>query len=203
MKYQRQIGSFNVVAICADDLKEQAEALLDKLAELNDKGPALQDGTTVEFGWSLLTLRGNEDELVVCEPYFSNDPFQDYLPVVDDTLRVIAEQVAVLKRVGAEGVAASFRDKVVIAKGCLQANRLYLERKATQAAHDSGWYIGYIEEAETKKTIDDLEAIYVYQLLNQHRSLMQVLALPPGYLVVFNGNLIEAVFNEDDNNVWF
>jgi hypothetical protein len=202
MKYQRQIGMFNVVAFCAEDLREQAEALLDKLSELNSKGSGLKDGTTIEFGWSLLTLKGDEDELVVCEPYFSNDPFQDCLPLVDDTLRVMAEQVALLNTIGVEGVTISFRDKVVILKECLEKERLYLERQQTKVVYDSGWYIGDPEEMDSQKTIDDLEPIYVYQLLNLRRSLMPLLILPPGYLAIINGTLIEAIFNQDNQNVW-
>ncbi|MBG1241065.1 immunity protein Imm33 domain-containing protein [Nostoc sp. NZL] len=203
MKFQRQIGAFNVVAHCPDDLEHQAQALLDKLAEINQQKSNLKDGTKVEFGWSILTLRGNEDELVVCEPYFSDDPFQNYLPVVDDTLRVITEQIELLNRVGVEGVNPSFQDKVVIAKGSLQANHIYLERKSPEAnTHNSGWYIGEVTQDKPEQTDDNFEAVYVYQLLNQRPALMPILALPPGYLVIVNEDIIEAIFNKDNQNIW-
>src|SRR5687768_11008470 len=92
MRHQRRIGKFNVVAVCAEDLEEQAIGLLTKLDELNEIGPAIQDGTTIMFGWSLLTLRGSVDELLICEPDFDGNPFHDYLPQVEHTLRILIQQ---------------------------------------------------------------------------------------------------------------
>ncbi|HEX5081243.1 MAG TPA: hypothetical protein VFY40_04295 [Blastocatellia bacterium] len=197
MRYQRRIGQFNVVAECAEDLEEQAIGLLTKLDELNKVGPAIQDGTTIMFGWSLLTLRGDVDELVICEPDFERDPFHDSLPQVEHTLRILIQQVALLKLIGAEGLEARFQDKVVIAKGALGTERIYLDRTATDADSDSGWFIGEVEGRKSKYTVEELEAIYVYQIFQIRRALMKVLALPPGYMVVFRGDNIEAIFDAD------
>jgi hypothetical protein len=66
---------------------------------------------------------------------------------------------------------------------------------------DSGWYIGEVEGARTKKNVSDLEAIRVCDLLEKRPTLMEVLALPPGYLVVVSGLTIEAVLNPE-NRTW-
>jgi hypothetical protein len=42
----------------------------------------------------------------------------------------------------------------------------------------------------------------VYQLLKLRPSLLQALAIPRGYLVVFNGDEIEAVLNEEEIDIW-
>jgi hypothetical protein len=202
MRYQRRIGTFDVVAVCGQDLEEQAIGLLKKLDELNEAGPSIQDGTTIMFGWSLLTLRGGEDELVICEPDFEGDPLHDYRPQVEHTLRILTQQVALLKHTGSEGVEARYLDKVVIAKGCLGTERIYLERTATDADADSGWFVGEVEGEEMKYTVEELEAIYVYQIFQIRRALMKVLALPPGYMVVFRGDYIEEIFNADGSSVW-
>lgn len=202
MRYQRRIGNFNVVAVCAQDLEEQAIGLLTKLDELNEIGPAIQDGTTIMFGWSLLTLRGSADELVICEPDFDGDPFHDYLPQVEHTLRVLIQQVTLLKLIGAEGVEARYLDKLVIVKGCLGKERIYLERTATDVDSDSGWFVGEVDSKETEYTVDELEAIYVYKIFQMRRALMKVLALPPGYMVVIRGDNIEAIFDADGSRVW-
>lgn len=201
MKLQRRIGEFNVVAICAKDLEEQARGLLDKIAELNERGPAIQDGTTIKFGWSLLTLISDADELVVWEPDFEKDPHHDLVPQAEHTLRVLTEQMALLRSIGVEGTDADYLSQVVIAKGCLNADRIYLERTAVDAPKDSGWYIGEVESAEQEKVVEDLETMYVYQIFQTRRPLMPVLALPPGYLVVFHGEMIQAIFNDEGSNV--
>jgi hypothetical protein len=203
MKCQRKIGSFNVVASCGDDLKEQAEALLDVLAEIDREKSPLKDGTTIEFGWSILTLcNDDEDELTVCEPYFGGDPFHNNFPMVDNTLSVLTEQITLLNRLNIEGVNASFQDRILIDKGCLQAQYIYLERKSPEAnTNDSGWYMGELTKEMSKKPVDSFEVIYVYQLLKQRPQIMKILVLPPGYLVMFDGTRIEAIFNEKDQNI--
>lgn len=202
MSYQQRIGQFNVVANCSDDLDGQAESLLDKLAELDERGPALNDGMAIEFGWSLLTLCGNEESLVVYEPDFEGNPVANSVPQVEVTLRVLTEQVTLLSLVGSEGITARYRDNVVMDKGCLETNRIYLERKSPTNAHDSGWYIGKVDKPETEVTVDNLELIQVWQLFQRRRSLMKVLALPVGFLVVIRGEEIEAICDEDGNNLW-
>lgn len=202
MRYQQRIGQFNVVANCSDDFAGQAESLLDKLSELDKRGPALGDGMTIEFGWSLLTLYGNEEELVVHEPDFEGNPVVNSVPQVEVTLRVLTEQVTLLNLVGSEGVTAWYQDNVVMDRGCLEMNRIYLERKSPTNAHDSGWYIGRVDKPETEITADNLELTQVWQLFQRRRSLMKVLALPVGFLVVIRGEEIETVCDENGSNLW-
>jgi hypothetical protein len=203
MKYQYQLSDgISLVAECSEDLREQAQELLKKLAELNQKVPKLKDGTTIEFGWSLLTLSDSNGELVVCEPDFARDPFHNYVPYVDHTLRVLTEQVTLLNFLGLEAANSSFRDRILISRGCLQQERIYLKRSLAEALNDSGWYIGEVEDSKPEVTTDDLDIIYVYQLLILRPSLMKVLSLPPENLVVFSGDKIEAIFNESGKNIW-
>lgn len=109
------------------------------------------------------------------------------------------EQNDVLHRLGVEGEAASFSDKVVAAKGILDHPRVYLERTRNPPKGDSGWYIGPVEGGQEKL---ELEAFRVYELLARRPSLLRALGLPSGYLVVFHGDDIDAVLNEDDVDLW-
>lgn len=120
---------------------------------------------------------------------------------LEHTLRVRKDQVALLRSVGVEGIDASYLDRVVIAKDSLKKEHIYLERTATDAERDSGWYVGAVDDAETGKTGEPLETIYVYQIFQIRRPLMQALALPPGYLVVLQGDVIQAIFNDEGSNV--
>jgi hypothetical protein len=201
MKLQRRIGPFDVVVECRDDLRDQAAGLLNKLAELNAKGPALRDGTVVQFGWAPLKLREQGNALVVCEPDFGGDPFHDYVPTVDTTLRILSEQVALSNRLGVAGYDVYFDDKLIMAQGCLHMRDIYLERMAVETAHDSGWYIGPVGGG-TDQPAEELESIFVYQLLQQRPELIKVLILPPGYLVIFHDDEITAIFTASGKNVW-
>ncbi len=42
----------------------------------------------------------------------------------------------------------------------------------------------------------------MHQLLKLRPSLLQALAIPRGYLVVFTGDEIEAILNEEDIDIW-
>lgn len=199
MRFRRRVGEFEVVAACAPDLELEATALLDKIAVVNERGPAIHDGTTIQFGWSLLTLVGPSRELEVWEPDFSGDPIHDMLPQVENTLTVAAEQVALLRSSRLGGTDAGYRQRVVIAKGCLEAERIYLERKEPKQPSDSGWYIGPVDNPET--AAQGLEVLFVYHIFQRRRALMQALALPYGCLVIFQGQILEAVFDKNGNRL--
>lgn len=199
MKYQLQVGTTCLVAHAADALAPQAEWLLKTLEGLLDGGKRLTEGGRVQVGWSFLTLRLRDNELVVCEPDFDGDPFSGVREDVTLTLTVIGQQNEVLARVGAAGVASSFQDKIVLLKGCLEEPHIYLERNHSAPEGDSGWYIGPVDGHDVG---GDYDAIYVYQLLRLRPELLQVLSLPPGYLIVFDGVKIKAVLDESEQDVW-
>lgn len=181
-----------------DALELQARWLLCTVARLFG-GEELRDGSSIDVGWVILTARGQGRELILCEPDFDGDPFHHQSPTVTTTLMVLSQQRDVLARVGNDGTPTRWNEKVVLAKGCLSARKLYLERKADVSAGDSGWYIGPVgEDGPT----GELEARYAYQLLKERPELAQALALPPGYLVVFNDSTIEAVLNPEERDVW-
>lgn len=195
------IGGQDFVVNCSDALEPQAQWLIDLLRRLHGQGVELGEGKTVEFGWSALRFRRRADDqvILVCEPDFDKDPFEDIRPDVTCTLVIQAKQNDLAARLHVDPLPPSFQDKIVLRKGVLSLQRLYLERTSSPPRGDSGWYIGPVESEETSARQDDLEAIYVYQLLASRSEILTALALPKGYLVVINGNEIEAVI--DENNV--
>jgi hypothetical protein len=187
-----------LVAESSDALGQQARWLLSTVAELAGRKP-LQDGSTIDVGWAVLSIVERNSEFVLCEPDFPGDPFRSQHPDVTVTLMVLSQQKDVLARVGVEGVPTRWSDKIVLAKGCLSAKRLYLERKVEVVAGDSGWYVGLVDE---EKPAAEYEARYAYQLLTERPELAQALALPHGYMVVFSGSAIEAVLDPANQDVW-
>ena len=96
------------------------------------------------------------------------------------------------------GEGNSFRDKVVVAKNILEVDSIYLQRSGGAERGDSGWYIGPVNEEDDT---EELEAFYVYQLLKIRPSLIQVLALPYEYMVIFERDQVKAVLNERDEDI--
>jgi hypothetical protein len=200
-RYTRRVGDIELVACCDDAFARQAQSLLEAVASFRGEGKGLADGVTIQFGFSLLTLRQQGDQLLICEPDYDGDPFADIRPDVTRTLAVLTGQVAVLRRLGVEPVEVRFNDLVVAARGCLEQRRVYLQRGEPEQG-DSGWYIGPVDTPAPEQKPENFESFYLFELLSRRAPLLQVLGLPPDYLAVFDGDRIEAVLDENDTNVW-
>jgi hypothetical protein len=200
-KHTRRVGDVDLVARCDDAFAAQAGSLLEAVASFQGQGKRLADGVRVQFGWSLLTLRRRGSDLVVCEPDFDGDPFHEIREDVTCTLRIRMGQVAVVRRLGLVPVDIRFDDKVVLAKGCLAGRRVYLQRSEPRPG-DSGWYVGPVDGPAPEHKPESYEAIHVFELLRRRAGLLQVLALPAGYLVVFDGDEVEGIADPNNNEVW-
>jgi hypothetical protein len=181
-------------AECEPDLAEQANTLLKLAAEADAESEGLKNGSVIEYGWAPLMVRTGGRELVLCEPDYGGDVNQ-FVPLVDRTLRVLSEQAAILKALGVSGVPAKYNQAFVFKRDAFQNNRLYLHRRAPVDTKDSGWYIGVADDLIPPDEAD-LDALCVYQLLSLAPASMKVMALPHNYLVVFNQHEIEAVFDD-------
>jgi hypothetical protein len=148
----------------------------------------------------LLTLKYRDSEILLCEPDFAGNPFSDVVEDVTRTLWVQTQQVDVLRKLGLEGTPARFQDTVVIAKGCLDEQDIFLQRQDTTEPGDSGWFIGRVKDTQEKA--GDYEGVFVYQLLFARPSVMQMMALPPGYIVVFEWDRIGSILDPQDRPVW-
>jgi hypothetical protein len=200
MILKRPIAGDVVVIRCADHLSSQADFVLGVIARDVEVGKLhLRDGIRIELGWSVLTLRREADGgMTLHEPDFDEDPFTRLRSDVSATLTVIAAQNDVLRATGARGVRVRFDQKIVLASGVLQLAHVYLQRSADVAKDDSGWFIGPVDEP----LAEQLEAVYVYQLLSTRPEFLRVLTLPSGYLAIFSDGTIESIVDEDDVEVW-
>lgn len=89
-------------------------------------------------------------------------------------------------------------EKIVMARGAARQPRIYLERLATAIAGDSGWYLGIREEGKEK----ELEAARVADVVMVRPEIAPLLALPPGFLAVLDGTVLEAVLDAEDKRRW-
>lgn len=186
------------IAKCEDYLSAQADWLLDlfdKIEKKNKENEALKDNSRIQVGWTIFTISEQKDGVHILAPDYNGNPFKDMTDDLTISLWVQLEQNYFLKRVQLEGE----KDKVIVAKGTIELDNLYLERAKNYEKGDSGWYIGPVDESINT---DELEAYYLYQLLKIRPALIQVLALPKGYIVVFIKDSIEAVLDQKDIDIW-
>lgn len=177
----------------------QADWLLGLIERIQHEGTILKNAAKIQVGWSVLTMREQGNEVVILGPDFDGNPMLDTTEDLSLTLSVQAQQNDVLNRLRLEGRAALFQDKIVTARGALERERVYIERSGDPPKGDSGWYLGLVE---TDQGAGQLEAYQIYEMLRLRPALMQALALPTGYLVVFEGDDIAAVLNKDNIDLW-
>lgn len=186
---------------CDARLHGSAQALLDQLRILSDKGPPLHADSKIQYGWSILTLRAEGRLLRVCEPAFDGDPFEELGPTVDSTLEIFEEQTQVLRRSGLSGVDVRFSDDVFVRNRALEAPNLFLKRQLP-TQKDSGWYIGNLDRVDVDGSENAFEILRVFELLRRRRAVLPMLMLPPDYLVVMRDDRVSEILDQDGKNYW-
>ncbi len=192
-----QVGARTLVARCDPSLHIQAESVLRLFGDLGATGTLLQDGARIPLGWSQLSLRARDGQLVICEPHFDGDPLAELREDITRTLSVLVDQTAITQRLGVATQPTAFHQHLTVAFGVLAQPQLLLERKRPPLLDDSGWYIGPMEPGET-----ECVTMRVYELLRIRPALVSVLALPTGSLVTFDGDSITTVLDELDAELW-
>lgn len=209
--FQRVIQGKTVLVQCDKRLEAQADWLLKTIEDVSEEsGDPLEDRWTLELGFSVLALVERDGKLIVCEPDFDEDPFENVVEDVSRSLWVVVMQneVSEVTDTGAYISIPRFDETIVMRKGALEEDRIFVQRDEPDNSngsdlHDSGWYIGGADDDEEgSENPDDYEACYVYELLESRPMVLSVLALPANYVAVFNGDDIEAIYNDEDENVW-
>lgn len=199
MKFSTRIGERDLSAEADEALAPQARWLLETIKGVSERGGELKDGTTLEVGWTVLTVKERGGELVVCEPDYARDPFTDLGEDVSRTLLLLGQQNDVLRRVGAEMVPSRFDERVVVAEGALGARKVYLHRQDKTSADDTGWYVGHFERQQAEPVYRSLR---VFEVLRERWALGRALALPFNYVAVFDGDQLVGIQNDRGQEVW-
>jgi len=202
MLYRASIGGQDLAVECDARLRGSAEALLDRLRTLSDEGIALQAGSRIQYGWSVLTLQAEGGLLRLCEPDFDGDALHHIRPTLDTSLDIFEQQTQVLHRSSLTGMQILFSDDLFVRNRALEAPHQFLKRQVPAGGQDSGWYIGNLDRIEAGEPDDDSEIIQVFELLRRRPALLQVLMLPPRTLVVFRADAISEILDEDGNSHW-
>jgi len=199
MNHARMIGGREVTLECSDRFEPAAKNVLETLETLDARGPALHDGSRIQFGWSVLTLKSDGEGLRVHEPDFDGDPLGDVRANLDTSLDVLVQQVNVLRGSGLPGEDVSFSDAVFVQGRALEAPNVFLMRQKPAADGDSGWYVGNLDDVDNTRGAEP-EAVRVYELLRRRPCLLKVLTLPPSYAVTVQGDTITGVMDPEGHN---
>ncbi|MFF2484314.1 hypothetical protein [Paenibacillus sp. NPDC058071] len=193
------INGRKFVANCVEYLSPQAEWLLELFKQIEADRGQIIPGMKIQIGWTIYTVIDRNGVLEIAAPDYKTNPFSDVSEDLSVSLSVQLAQNHIVNKLNIDGEAALFQDKIIVAKGAFNLEKVYLERSKNYTNGDSGWYLGPIEKSNEHA---ELEAYYIYELLTLRPSLLKALAIPRGYIVVFEKDEIEAVLDENDNSVW-
>ncbi|MEQ1569552.1 MAG: tetratricopeptide repeat protein [Myxococcota bacterium] len=173
-------------------LDDAARALVEGVAAL----PGLADGATVQWGWSLLTVREQGTDLVLCEPDFAAAPFDEIVWDVTFTLQTLVMHRLVLEHVEAEPSDCRMSDRIAVAPGALDEEVVLLRRLSERTDDgDSGWLL----TAEGGSTHEPIP-LHTGHLARLRTGLIKALLLPPGTVARFEGEVLTHVFDPEGND---
>lgn len=185
---------------CDESLAENGEWAANIVTNLKNKPPGIEDGVIIQLGWTLLKLIKIENELILCEPDYFGNPFEDFKPDISTSLWTLTSQIEFLKGLDCQPCGFRYDDKIVVKKGCLKIDKIYAHRRAP-SNNDSGWYIGpATKDSETPDT-SELETIYAFELLKTKPHLLDALVLPVEWIVVWDDIEVIRILNEKDEAV--
>ena len=128
---------------------------------------------------------------------YETNPFKEFTDDLTLALWIQGEQSRLVKELDIEASDIRFDEKIVLAKGAFEGNHYYLQRQDTDKKGDSGWFIGY-----QNQDTDDFVAMYAFEILKKNPKLIKSLILPVDYLVVVNGGEVQAILNEQDEEIF-
>lgn len=165
----------------------------------------MQDGYKLELGFSIFTFIATTDGYQIVAPDYLNNPFQSTTDDLTLALWILFQQSTLIRKTGVDAVPTRFDDQVVVAQCALEQEVISLQRFPDLGPGASGWCVEAIEKEPDGQlqavSESEFEALYAYQLLQKRPSLIKALALPYNYLVVFDGDEIQEILNDQDESV--
>ena len=200
------IDNQKIIVNFDEHLSNLVDWLLEYMTRTFSNSNELKDGFKIVLAWSALTLRCNDSgDLVLCEPDFSKNPFQDEVDNVNCSLLMQSLQLGLTRDLNESPLFTSFQDSIIIRKGCFEFSELYMIRnEPNKEKQDSGWYISTRELEHSKEypTSSDYESVYAFELIKYKPALLEALGLPIGFFVTSNNNQIETISNADNEEVF-
>lgn len=163
----------------------------------------IKDGFKIEIGFSLYILQKSESGYDVVAPDYESTPFSEVTEDLTLAFLIQMEQLELLQKYHINGESIRFDDEIAVVKDSIFKPKICMQR--FRELGGSGWCLNEISQREdgsfSNVESDEYESIYAYQLLNMRTSLLKVLMLPYDYLIVFDGDDIVEILNENDESI--
>jgi len=159
---------------------------------------AIRDGFQARIGWGPFRLReADGGELRVETPDYAalGGAWTDDLTLA---VSMLVRQWTLHRLIGVDEDPPLFLDRFVLEEGADAADEVVFSRGEPSEPGDSGWFLGLSTAGERRP----LTTRPIADLLALRPRLTGFIALPPGHLVSFRGDEVQALVDPDDRDVW-
>lgn len=199
-RWATTLGETTVVVYARPRLRREVEQLFEHLSALQHQGLELRPGYELHFGWTTLTLTEQAGEYVFYEPdYDAADPEGASREDISASLDVLTAQHAVLMLAQRKAEAVDFDQHVLVSRGALERDRVYLVRVESPGARLTGWRIAPTDDDITDAEVDSMP---VYEVYKRRPDLLSAMLLPAGFMAFFDDRGIDVIVDERDQPVW-
>ena len=167
--------------------------------DLRAEAVPITETTRLPIGWTTLSFTDDGERLVVQEPDYDHEPESATRPDISVSIATLARQRQVLEQVGVAGAAIDFDQHVLTIRGVLEQAEVMLIRVESPGGRMTGWRLTPAAGIEDS---DEIDSIPVYAILAARPELLDAMLLPPGYLVLYSGDQLTTIVNQNDEIVW-
>jgi hypothetical protein len=167
--------------------------------DLRAEAVPLTEQTRLPIGWTTLSFTDDGERLVVQEPDYDNEPESRTRSDISVSLATLKRQRRVLDQVGVAGAAINFDEHVLTIRGVLEQAEVMLIRVESPGGRMTGWRLTPAAGIEDS---DEIDSLPVYEILAARPELLDAMLLPPGYLVLYSGDQLTTIVNQNDEIVW-
>ncbi len=192
--FTTRVGDLTLTARCDPTLAEGARSLLAVVASFARRGHGLVGGVSLQFGWSRVTIVEQGTSLRLHEPDF--DRGEGIRADLTASLRVAKGQASIARATGLAPTVATCFQHVTVVGGCLGERSVTMRRQDGTAPDDSGWILTRTTARTPSNAPGTLPATMVVpsgRLIAIRAALLDVLTLPVGHEVDFDGNTVIAL----------
>lgn len=205
--YVVQIADKTVHLTCDEKLENAVRALVDVIIKLQAQKDIFNEEFILCAGWSYYYFEEADGYWDILAPDFHRNPHKAKtnnltLPLMVQNLQSETISTAGIKVINGT-MPVTFEHTMLVLKKAMTAKNVYFTRSEPENENDSGWYLGLMGDDESKHEPDDYALIQTCELLKVRPLAVRILGMPVGTLAVFDGNMMTALVDKDDNQLKF
>lgn len=203
-EHVRRIGDQPLLVTADPSLELELSHFFDLLWQMQADGARLYDGQILALAWTTVWFRAERgpeggEYFVVSAPDYTDEAGEKKQDDLTETLRVLAAQRPWLEITGVDAEPVDFDQQVLVVRGALETEQVFLWRVASPGGRLTGWRLAPGDVSSTDMEVD---SIAVHEIWRKRPALMQAMVLPVGWMAYFYGDEIVTLVDPGDQVVW-